>query len=120
MPTTRSMDVFAALADPTRRRIVELLARQELLAGQVAAHFDSTRPAISNHLKALRDAGLARCRVDAQRRVYSLDPAGLDALRIWADTQRRFWDEQLDRLGDRIRRDLAAGDLPPTMKGSTP
>jgi DNA-binding transcriptional ArsR family regulator len=110
------VDVFTALADPTRRRIVELLARQELLAGEVAAHFDSTRPAISNHLKVLREAGLARSRVDAQRRVYSLDPAGLDALQAWADTQRRFWHEQLDLLADRIDRDLAAGDLPPTTQ----
>ncbi len=109
------MDVFTALADPTRRRIVELLARRELLAGEVAAHFGSTRPAISNHLKVLRDAGLARCRVDAQRRVYSLDPAGLDAVRTWAGTQRRFWDEQLERLGERIERDLAAGDLPSAL-----
>jgi DNA-binding transcriptional ArsR family regulator len=114
------MDVFAALADPTRRRIVELLAQQDLLAGQVADQFDCTRPAISNHLKALRDAGLACCRVDAQRRVYSLDPAGLDELRTWADTQRRFWDERLGRLADRIQRDLTADDLPPITKGSTP
>jgi DNA-binding transcriptional ArsR family regulator len=110
------VDVFTALADPTRRRIVELLARQELLAGEVAAHFGSTRPAISNHLKVLREAGLARARVDAQRRVYSLDPAGLDTLRAWADTQRRFWNEQLDLLADRIQRDLAADDLPPTTQ----
>ena len=107
------MDVFAALADDTRRRIVELLAHDELLAGQVAAHFGCSRPAVSHHLRVLREAGLVRSRVDAQRRIYSVDPAGLDALEEWAATQRRFWTAQLDRLAARVERDLAADDLPP-------
>jgi DNA-binding transcriptional ArsR family regulator len=109
------MEVFAALADDTRRRIVELLAREELLAGEVAAHFACSRPAISHHLKVLREAGLVSSRVDAQRRVYSVDPAGLDAIEAWAVTQRRFWNAQPDRLARRIKRDLAAGDLPPAV-----
>jgi DNA-binding transcriptional ArsR family regulator len=106
------VDVFAALADDTRRRIVELLAREELLAGQVAAHFGCSRPAISHHLKVLREAGLVRSRVDAQRRVYSIDPAGLEPLEDWAATQRRYWNAQLDRLAVQVQRDLATGDLP--------
>jgi DNA-binding transcriptional ArsR family regulator len=111
------MDVFAALADGTRRRIVELLAREELLAGQVAEHFGCSRPAVSHHLRVLREAGLVRRRVDAQRRVYSVDPDGLDALADWAATQRRYWNAQLDRLAARVERDLATGDLPPAPKG---
>ena len=107
------MDVFAALADDTRRQIVELLAREELLAGEVAAHFGCSRPAISHHLKVLREAGLVRSRVDAQRRIYTVDPAGLDAVEAWAAAQRRFWNAQLDRLARRIDRDLAAADLLP-------
>jgi DNA-binding transcriptional ArsR family regulator len=118
------MEVFAALADDTRRRIVELLAGEELIAGEVAAHFGCSRPAISHHLKVLREAGLVRSRVDAQRRVYSVDPAGLDAVEAWAATQRRFWNAQLDRLARRIERDVATGDLPPTVappeKGTAP
>jgi DNA-binding transcriptional ArsR family regulator len=107
------VDVFAALADDTRRRIVELLARDELLAGEVAAHFGCSRPAVSHHLRVLREAGLVRSRVDAQRRIYSVDPGGLDALAEWAAVQRRFWAAQLDRLAARVERDLTAGDLPP-------
>jgi DNA-binding transcriptional ArsR family regulator len=118
------MKAFAALADDTRRRIVELLACEELLAGEVAAHFGCSRPAISHHLKVLREAGLVRSRVDAQRRVYSVDPAGLDAVEAWAAAQRRLWDAQLDRLARRIERDVAAGDLPPAVappeKGTAP
>jgi DNA-binding transcriptional ArsR family regulator len=92
------MEVFAALADNTRRRIVEVLTREELLAGQVAAHFGGSRPAVSHHLRVLREAGLIRSRVDAQR---------------------RSWNAQLDRLSERVRSDLAAGDLPSAPKGRT-
>jgi DNA-binding transcriptional ArsR family regulator len=106
------MEIFGALADATRRRIVELLARGERTAGQLAAEFSSTRPAVAHHLKVLRGAGLVRRRVDAQRRVYSLDPQGLEDLDRWVSTQRQFWTQQLDRLDERIRADLALGDLP--------
>ncbi|MFT4028701.1 MAG: metalloregulator ArsR/SmtB family transcription factor [Protaetiibacter sp.] len=106
------MDVFVALADTTRRQIVELLAHGEQSAGEVAAQFDYTRPAISHHLKVLRQAGLVRRRVDAQRRLYSLDAAGLDELDRWTATQREFWTGHLDRLENQIRADLNAGRLP--------
>lgn len=111
------MEIFGALADDTRRQIVELLARSEMCAGDVAARFSCTRPAISHHLKVLRQAGLVRQRIDAQRRFYSLDPSGLDELDRWASTQREFWNRQLDRLDARICRDLAAGDLPGEQAG---
>jgi DNA-binding transcriptional ArsR family regulator len=113
------MEIFAALADETRRRIVELLTRRELLAGQIAAHFGCSRPAVSHHLRVLREAGLIRSRVDAQRRVYSVDPAGLDAIEEWAATQRRYWNAQLDALSEQVQRDLGAGDLPSAPKGRT-
>jgi DNA-binding transcriptional ArsR family regulator/uncharacterized protein YndB with AHSA1/START domain len=100
------MEVFAVLADPTRRRIVELLARGELSAGEVAARFECTGPAISHHLKVLREGGLVVQRVDGQRRIYTLDPAGLDDLGTWVEEQRRFWSARLGRLHDRIRRGL--------------
>ncbi len=74
---------FAALADPTRRRILEMLAARELPAGEIARRFDMTPPAVSQHLKLLRDAGLVHVRRDAQRRIYALDPNGLTELDAW-------------------------------------
>jgi DNA-binding transcriptional ArsR family regulator len=85
------VETFTALADPKRRRIVELLATGEMAAGDISKHFRVTGPAISQHLKILRAAHLVRVRVDAQRRVYSLDPKGLDALEEWVLGIRKFW-----------------------------
>jgi DNA-binding transcriptional ArsR family regulator len=113
------VQVFAALGDDTRRQIVELLAQEELLAGEVATHFGCTRSAISHHLKVLREAGLVQRRVEAQRRVYSVDPAGLDALESWLVTQRLYWTMQLERLAARVDRDLATNDLPPIEQPPT-
>jgi DNA-binding transcriptional ArsR family regulator len=95
---------FAALADPKRRRIVELLATGEMAAGDINKHFRVSGPAISQHLKVLRDAHLVRVRTDAQRRLYSLDPKGLDELEEWLMTIRRFWNGKLDAL-ERVLRD---------------
>jgi DNA-binding transcriptional ArsR family regulator len=92
------MQAFAALADPTRRRIVELLADREYAAGDLARRFDMTPPAVSQHLRLLRDAGLVRVRRDAQRRIYTLDPAGLAELDAWIGRYRRFWHDRLDTL----------------------
>jgi len=77
------MQVLAALADPTRRRIVELLASREMAAGEVAAHFILSRAAVSQHLQHLLDAGLVHVRTVGQRRIYSFHPAGLDELESW-------------------------------------
>ena len=78
-----------ALADPTRQRIVEMLAGRELSAGTIADKFDVSAPAISQHLKVLRDARLVRMRVDAQRRMYQLDPAGFQEMDEWLTRVRR-------------------------------
>ncbi len=94
----RRVETFTALSDPKRRRIVELLATGEMAAGDINKHFRVTGPAISQHLKVLRDAHLVRVRVDAQRRVYSLDPKGLDELEAWITGIRRFWNNRLDAL----------------------
>jgi DNA-binding transcriptional ArsR family regulator len=85
------MLAFAALGDPTRQRIVEMLAVHELSAGAIARRFDMTAPAVSQHLKLLREAGLVNVRRDAQRRIYTLDPAGLAELDAWLARFRRFW-----------------------------
>ena len=105
------VDSLAALADPTRRRIVELLAQRELAAGEIAARFSLSPPAISQHLKALRTAGLVRVRPEAQRRIYELDPDGLAALDRWLSDIRQSWRGRLDaterRLIKRPRDDVA-------------
>jgi DNA-binding transcriptional ArsR family regulator len=87
-----------ALADPTRQRIVEMLAGRELSAGTIAGKFDVSAPAISQHLKVLRDARLVRMRIDAQRRMYQLDPAGFQEMDEWLTRVRRFWRDKLDAL----------------------
>jgi DNA-binding transcriptional ArsR family regulator len=89
------MDAFAALADPTRRRIVEMLAERELAAGDIARRFDMTAPAVSQHLKILRSAELVRVRNDAQRRMYALEPRGLAGLDEWLARYRHFWNDRL-------------------------
>lgn len=93
------MLTFTALADPTRRRIVELLAAGELTAGEIVGHFDLTPPAISQHLKMLREARLVRVRAEAQRRIYRLDPDGLVEIAAWLASTRRYWGGRLDLLG---------------------
>jgi DNA-binding transcriptional ArsR family regulator len=85
------MDTFLALADPTRRRIIESLADGESAFGDLAGQFDMSRPAVSQHLKVLREAGLVSVRKDAQRRIYRLNAEGLDQLEEWLERVRRFW-----------------------------
>lgn len=92
------MEPFAALADPTRRRIVELLADGERPAGALVEQFDISAPAVSQHLKTLREAGLVTVRIDGQRRIYALDPAGFAAVDAWLGRMRRFWAGRLDAL----------------------
>lgn len=82
---------FAALADPTRQRIVEMLAAREHRAGEIARRFDMTPPAVSQHLRLLREAGLVSVRREAQRRIYALEPAALAELDAWLARFRRFW-----------------------------
>jgi DNA-binding transcriptional ArsR family regulator len=77
------MDAFEALADPTRRRILEMLSDRELAAGEIARRFDMTPPAVSQHLKILLNADLVRIRKDAQRRIYALEPNGLAEFEHW-------------------------------------
>jgi DNA-binding transcriptional ArsR family regulator len=93
-----------ALADPTRRRIVELLAAGERTAGEIAGEFAVSRPAVSRHLRVLRDTGLVRYRGEAQRRVYALDPRPLAALDAWLARYRPFWQNRLDALDTELMR----------------
>jgi DNA-binding transcriptional ArsR family regulator len=92
------------LAEPTRLRIVELLAEGERSAGEIASHFPTSRPGISRHLRVLREHGLVRARGEAQRRFYSLDPAPLEELDEWLERYRHFWTNRLDALDTEIHR----------------
>ena len=92
------MDRFAALSDATRRHIVELLGAGERTAGAIGENFPISAPAVSQHLKALREAGLVRVRADGTRRIYSLDPDGLADMEDWFARVRAFWNQRLDVL----------------------
>ncbi|HEY1426876.1 MAG TPA: metalloregulator ArsR/SmtB family transcription factor [Caulobacteraceae bacterium] len=101
------MEAFVALADPIRARVVELLAGGDLTAGDIAARFPVSRPAVSRHLSVLLKSRLVRVRGEAQRRIYSLDPAGLEDVDRWVETTRRTWNARLDALGRHLD-DVAA------------
>ncbi len=92
------MDAFLALADPTRRRIIETLADGESAFGDLAAQFEMSGPAVSQHLKVLREAGLVRVRKDRQRRIYRLNAGGLGDVEDWLGKVKRFWGSRLDDL----------------------
>jgi DNA-binding transcriptional ArsR family regulator len=98
------VNALEALADPTRRRIVELLAEGERSAGEIASHFRTARPGVSRHLRVLREHGLVQARVQGQRRLYSLDPAPLAELDAWLARYRGFWTNRLDALETEIHR----------------
>jgi DNA-binding transcriptional ArsR family regulator len=87
--------VVQAISEPRRREILELIRNRELAAGEIAARFDVTRPAISQHLTVLKSAGLVTERRDGVRRLYRARPEGLAELRSFLNG---FWDDRLDRL----------------------
>lgn len=82
---------FEVLAEPTRRRILNLLLESERTVGELTGRLDMSQPAVSKHLRMLRDAGLVAVRVDAQRRVYSLRPEPLVEIDAWLAPYRRLW-----------------------------
>jgi DNA-binding transcriptional ArsR family regulator len=96
------MDSFIALADPLRANIVQLLAHRDMNAGEIAARFPVTRPAVSRHLSVLLKSKLVRVRDEAQRRIYSLNADGLGEVSDWVDQCRATWERRLDRLGDHL------------------
>lgn len=92
------MDIFTALADPTRRQIIESLAAGDVPFGELADKFEMSRPAVSQHLKVLRDAGIVAARADAQRRIYRLNGDSLNELESWLGKVRDYWTPRLDKL----------------------
>jgi DNA-binding transcriptional ArsR family regulator len=89
---------FEVIAEPTRRRILDLLVDGERPVGDLVAELAMSQPAVSRHLRVLREAGLVRTRTDAQRRVYRLDPEPLAALDDWLQPYRQLWAASLDSL----------------------
>ena len=93
-------DVFQAIADPTRREIIDLIARQSLNLNAVSDHFDISRPAISKHIKILAECGLIVIRQEGRERYCDAQLHKLKEVSTWADTYRAFWTRKLDALGD--------------------
>jgi len=111
---------FDVLGDPVRRRILELLAEGELPSGAIAAtvqeEFGISQPAVSQHLKVLRDSGFASVRPKGTRRLYAVDTAPFQELDAWLDHFRRFWEQRLDSLATELargRRERRLGVAPP-------
>jgi DNA-binding transcriptional ArsR family regulator len=99
------MDIFVILADPTRRRMLDMLLARECAAGEFVEAFPGvSQPAVSQHLKVLRQAGLVEVRAEAQRRLYALRPERLREIHDWIDRYRRFWPAKLDALERHLER----------------
>jgi DNA-binding transcriptional ArsR family regulator len=93
------VEVFGVLADPVRLEIVEMLASGERTAGEIAARFPISGPAVSRHLRVLRDHGFASCRHEAQRRIYSLNPSPLIEVQDWSVALLSAWRNRFEALG---------------------
>jgi DNA-binding transcriptional ArsR family regulator len=89
---------FEVLAEPTRRRILDLLRERPRLVGELSAELGLSQPGTSKHLRVLRDAGLVKVRAEAQRRWYELDPAPLAEVDAWLAPYRWMWADRLDAL----------------------
>ncbi|GAA3430369.1 ArsR/SmtB family transcription factor [Streptosporangium sandarakinum] len=102
------MHAFDVLGDPVRRRILELLADGELSSGEVTAvirdEYGISQPAVSQHLRVLRDNGFARVRAEGTRRLYAVEAAPLREVDMWLDRFRRFWEQRLDALATELAR----------------
>ena len=124
-----AVHAFDVLGDPVRRRILELLADGELSSGAITAtvqaEFGISQPAVSQHLKVLRESGFASVRPEGTRRLYAVESGPLEEVDVWLDRFRRFWEQRLDSLatelarGKRERRlsaDPTAATTPKTQK----
>jgi DNA-binding transcriptional ArsR family regulator len=98
---TNAVRALSALGDPTRRTIFERIAQRPRPVGELAKGLPVSRPAVSQHLRALKEAGLVTDRTDGTRRIYHIDPDGLGAIRAWLDS---FWDESLRAFKAEVER----------------
>lgn len=114
------MDIFVAVAEPTRRAILDLLAEGDRPAGELVAAFPAlTQPAVSRHLRVLLEVGLVEVRPEAQRRIYALRPERLAELDAWLRRYRRYWAGRLDALEQHLD-DLHAQPKPSTERKGRP
>src|SRR5580704_8292350 len=98
------MNLYEAIAEPNRRRIIELVGEGERSAGDLVDALEISQPGVSKHLRVLREAGLVSVRKDAQRRVYKLKPEKLAELDAWIRPYRKFWSETLDALDAHLKK----------------
>ncbi|GAA4929962.1 DNA-binding transcriptional ArsR family regulator [Nonomuraea thailandensis] len=117
------MHAFDVLGDPVRRRILELLAGGERSSGEVTAviqgEFGISQPAVSQHLRVLRDNGFASVRAEGTRRLYAVEPGPLQEVDLWLERFRGFWDQRLDALATELARGRRQR-RPNTEKEDTP
>lgn len=97
------MTIYEALADPTRRRILDYLRERPRLVGELADLLEMSQPGVSKHLRVLREAGVVRARQDAQRRWYELRPEPLSEIDAWLQSYRHLWAARLDRLDEYLQ-----------------
>jgi DNA-binding transcriptional ArsR family regulator len=109
----RMVAIFEVLAEPNRRLILDLIGDGERPVGELVEHLALSQPAVSKHLRVLRDADLVRVRVDAQRRLYRVNAAPLRAVSDWLEPFRRRWEQSLDALERHLD---AMDDRPPSPK----
>ena len=99
-------DVFQAIADPTRRQIIDILSDQSMNLNAVSSHFEISRPAISKHIKILTECGLVIVRREGRERYCSADVHKLREIDQWLNRHRKFWNNKLDALGDFLERGI--------------
>ncbi len=104
------MDAFHALAEPARRKIIEVLASEgELSATDIYGNFRMSHPAVSQHLKVLREAGLVQMEKRAQQRIYRINPGAMLELEGWVRRMTRLWSRRLDRLDKALEKEKKGG-----------
>ena len=118
------MHAFDILGDPVRRRILELLADGEQTSGAITdvirAEFALSQPAVSQHLRVLRENGFASVRAEGARRFYAIDPTSLSEVDEWLDRFRGFWDQRLDALSTELARGRRASRTPSVGEADSP
>jgi DNA-binding transcriptional ArsR family regulator len=98
------MNAFEVLAEPARRRILDLVRDEERSVGELVLSLEMSQPAVSKHLRVLRDEGFVESRVEGQRRMYQVRAEPLAEVEAWLEPYRRLWEERLDRLALHLRR----------------
>jgi DNA-binding transcriptional ArsR family regulator len=107
MALPQTSQPLSALADPTRQRIVEMLAAGALSSGEIAGRFKLSPPAISQHLKTLKQARLVTVKAEKQKRIYALDPQGMEEISDWVERIKTFWTPRLDALEAALKKEVA-------------